>query len=223
MVLLLKRTPVLLLGSMLVIATLFAMLPDAAADVDAGVGEFRLGEVLDESIGWFIVVGLGAIFAGVISAEIKLEEKYLGHVQNSEWFNTAGRIIKTGLTAAAIVSAWTWAATLLQSSTVAYLYGISGPFWYASGATIQVLLFGILAIELKRKAPNAHTFLEIIRARFGNGTHKIFLGFALTCNMIVTGMLLLGGAAVVNGLTGMDRSEERRVGKECRSRWSPYH
>ena len=178
--------------------------PEAAGDVVAGAGEFRLGEVLDESVGWFIVVGLGMIFAGVISAEIKLEEKYLGHTQNSEWFNTAGRIIKTGLTAAAIVSAWTWAATLLQSSTVAYLYGISGPFWYASGATIQVLLFGILAIELKRKAPNAHTFLEIIRARFGNGTHKIFLGFALTCNMIVTGMLLLGGAAVVNGLTGMD-------------------
>ncbi|NWK02125.1 sodium:solute symporter family protein [Marine Group I thaumarchaeote] len=178
--------------------------PDAAGDVVAGKGEFRLGEVLDESVGWFIVVGLGLIFAGVISVEIKLEEKYLGHTQNSEWFNTAGRIIKTGLTAAAIVSAWTWAATLLQSSTVAYLYGISGPFWYASGATIQVLLFGILAIELKRKAPNAHTFLEIIRARFGNGTHKIFLGFALTCNMIVTGMLLLGGAAVVNGLTGMD-------------------
>ena len=23
--------------------------------------------------------------------------------------------------------------------------------------------------------------------------------------------------------TGMTRSEERRVGKECRSRWSPYH
>src|SRR3712207_9202139 len=23
--------------------------------------------------------------------------------------------------------------------------------------------------------------------------------------------------------TGMNRSEERRVGKECRSRWSPYH
>ena len=188
-------------GTGVIFAAPFA---EAAGDISAGAGEFRLGEVLDESIGWFIVVGLGAIFAGVISAEIKLEEKYLGHTQNSEWFNTAGRIIKTGLTAAAIVSAWTWAATLLQSSTVAYLYGISGPFWYASGATIQVLLFGILAIELKRKAPDAHTFLEIIRARFGNGTHKIFLGFALTCNMIVTGMLLLGGAAVVNGLTGMD-------------------
>ena len=26
-----------------------------------------------------------------------------------------------------------------------------------------------------------------------------------------------------NYLYFMDRSEERRVGKECRSRWSPYH
>ena len=24
-------------------------------------------------------------------------------------------------------------------------------------------------------------------------------------------------------LVGVTRSEERRVGKECRSRWSPYH
>src|SRR5689334_9151702 len=28
---------------------------------------------------------------------------------------------------------------------------------------------------------------------------------------------------VVNGSSGIARSEERRVGKECRSRWSPYH
>ena len=167
---------------------------------------FVIGEALPEWIGWAIVVGLGAVFAVIISIEVKIEEKYLGVNQTSEMFNTAGRTIKTGLTAAAIVSAWTWAATLLQSSTVAYQYGISGPFWYAAGASIQVLLFGILAIELKRKAPNAHTFLEIIRARFGDGSHKVFLVFALMTNMIVTAMLLLGGSAVVNGLTGMDIS-----------------
>ena len=175
-----------------------------------GAGEisqgFAIGEALPEWIGWAVVVGLGAVFAVIISVEVKIEEKYLGVNQTSEMFNTAGRVIKTGLTAAAIVSAWTWAATLLQSSTVAYQYGISGPFWYAAGASIQVLLFGILAIELKRKAPNAHTFLEIIRARFGNGSHKVFLVFALTTNMIVTSMLLLGGSAVVNGLTGMNIS-----------------
>ena len=27
----------------------------------------------------------------------------------------------------------------------------------------------------------------------------------------------------INPLIGSSRSEERRVGKECRSRWSPYH
>src|SRR2546430_5538404 len=31
------------------------------------------------------------------------------------------------------------------------------------------------------------------------------------------------GAALREGLPARPRSEERRVGKECRSRWSPYH
>ncbi|CAN0306514.1 unnamed protein product, partial [Scytosiphon promiscuus] len=119
-------------------------------------------------------------------------------------FNTAGRSIKTGLTASVIVSQWTWAATLLQSSNVAFNYGLSGPFWYASGATVQVLLFGILAIEVKRKAPTCHTFLEIIQARWGDTAHKVFLFFALLTNIIVTSMLLLGGAATVNALTGVN-------------------
>jgi SSS family transporter len=184
----------------------FSPIPEVFAVGEISTSGFEIGKALPEHVGWFIVVGLGAIFAVVISVEIKLEEKYLGVKETSEWFNTAGRTIKTGLTAAAIVSAWTWAATLLQSSTVAYQYGVSGPFWYAAGASIQVLLFGILAIELKRKAPNAHTFLEIIRARFGEGAHRVFLVFALMTNMIVTAMLLLGGAAVVNGLTGMNIS-----------------
>lgn len=43
--------------------------------------------------------------------------------KQSEEFNTASRSIKPGLIASGIVSAWTWAATLLQSSTVAYEYG----------------------------------------------------------------------------------------------------
>ena len=30
-------------------------------------------------------------------------------------------------------------------------------------------------------------------------------------------------AAPLGSLLGWWRSEERRVGKECRSRWSPYH
>lgn len=75
---------------------------------------------------------------------------------------------------------------------------------YAAGASIQVLLFGVLAIEVKIKAPQAHTFLEIILARWGYTAHKVFLGFALLTNMLVTAMLLLGGSATVSAITGMD-------------------
>ena len=33
----------------------------------------------------------------------------------------------------------------------------------------------------------------------------------------------LGWFFILPPLAGLVRSEERRVGKECRSRWSPYH
>jgi len=119
--------------------------------------------------------------------------------------STAGRTVKTGLTASVIVSQWTWAATLLQSSNVAWQYGVSGPFWYASGKAIQVILFGLLAISLKKVAPSAHTVCEIVNARWGRAAHKTFLIFAFLANIIVTSMLLLGGAATVEALTGMNR------------------
>ena len=135
---------------------------------------------------------------------VYLDKRFNGTNISSEFFNTAGRTVKTGLTAAVIVSQWTWAATLLQSSNVAYQYGVSGPFWYASGATIQVLLFGILAIQVKRYAPNAHTICEIIDARWGATAHKVFLFFCFLTNIIVSSLLILGGAATVNALTGMD-------------------
>lgn len=78
--------------------------------------------------------------------------------------------MKSGLVASAVVSSWTWAATLLQSSGIAYRYGVSGPFWYASGATVQILLFATIAIELKRRAPNAHVS---VNGKFGHGTKLI--------------------------------------------------
>merc|ERR1719396_101593 len=106
---------------------------------------------------------------------VYLDKRYNHTVHTSEHFNTAGRMVKTGLTASVIVSQWTWAATLLQSSNVAWQYGVSGPFWYASGATIQILLFGVLAINLKKVAPSAHTMCEIVRARWGKTAHKTFL------------------------------------------------
>lgn len=159
---------------------------------------------LPEESGYAIVLGFGAFFSVVTTAMVYVDKYANGTEHTSEFFNTAGRSVKTGLTASVIVSQWTWAATLLQSSNVAWNYGVSGPFWYASGATIQVLLFGILAIEVKRRARTAHTVCEMVLARWGKAAHITYLFFCLLANVIVTSMLLLGGAATVNALTGVD-------------------
>jgi Na+/proline symporter len=62
----------------------------------------------------------------------------------------------------------------------------------------------VLAINLKKVAPSAHTVAEIVNARWGRNAHKTFLFFCFACNVIVTSMLLLGGAATVQALTGVD-------------------
>ena len=112
----------------------------------------------------------------------------------------AGGDVGSGITASTLVSQWTWAATLLQSSSVGASFGISGPYWYAAGATIQILLMAIMSYYLKLNAPGAKTFFQVIRARFGTRTHIIVLVFGLFTNVIVTLSLLLGGTAVLTGL-----------------------
>ncbi|KAF8942244.1 hypothetical protein BGZ47_006678 [Haplosporangium gracile] len=163
-----------------------------------------MSAILSEGLGYGIVLGFGLVFAAIMTLITMIQKRFLGEKIDSEEYMAAGRNVKTGLVASAVVSSWTWAATLLQSSSVAYKYGISGPFWYASGASVQVLLFSVLAIELKRKCPNAHTFLEIISIRYGRNAHYVFLFFGLLTNIIVSAMLLLGGSAVVTALTGMN-------------------
>lgn len=45
-------------------------------------------------------------------------KRYNNELQTSEVFSTAGRSVKSGLVSSAVVSSWTWAATLLQSTSV---------------------------------------------------------------------------------------------------------
>merc|ERR1711966_520376 len=181
----------------------YYMMEEGATSCVKQASFFGGDAALSEGAGYGIVLGFGIGFSLITTLLVYLDKRFNGTNISSEFFNTAGRTVKTGLTAAVIVSQWTWAATLLQSSNVAYQYGVSGPFWYASGATIQVLLFGMLAIQVKRYAPNAHTIVEIIDARWGANVAKVFTVFCFMANVIVSSMLVLGGAATVNALTGM--------------------
>jgi len=108
-----------------------------------------------------IFLGVG-IFAVGIAQAFQMVRKHVYHdADNLDTAFDAGGKVSIGLTATTIVSQWTWSATLLQSSTVASKYGISGPYWYAGGATIQIIIFSILSIMLKTRAPGAKTFLQV--------------------------------------------------------------
>ena len=160
--------------------------------------------ILSEETGYLIFIGGGLIMTIIVLLLIFVDTKWLGTRKTFEWFSTAGRSIKSGLLASSVISAWIWAATLLESSTVAYKYGIGGPFWYAAGASIQIILFAVVALELKKRAPSSHTFTEFLYLRLGKFGHKVFLLFALLANSIVMAMLVLGGAVALNALTGID-------------------
>ena len=55
--------------------------------------------------------------------------------------------------------------------------------------------------------------------RHGSSTARIALKLANDPDKFLSTIQI--GITLIGVLTG--RSEERRVGKECRSRWSPYH
>ena len=76
--------------------------------------------------------------------------------------------------------------------------------------------------ENRQRALNA-AFLKIEK-QFGKGSvMKLGDQPVNAIQSIPTGALNLDIALGIGGLPRLTRSEERRVGKECRSRWSPYH
>src|SRR2546427_12580707 len=65
-------------------------------------------------------------------------------------------------------------------------------------------------------------FLERAAAEHPDATALIFFNRRFTYRQLKDHVDRFATALERLGVT-KDRSEERRVGKECRSRWSPYH
>ncbi|KAG1738551.1 Na+/solute symporter [Suillus lakei] len=156
--------------------------------------------ILDQSVGYGVVVdsplGVGFFFALVMLCLTAVQSNF------SRFTPSSSEEFTPGLVCCGIVSAWTWSATLLQSSTAAYTFGVSGPWWYGAGGSIQVAMFGMVAAKVKMNANGAHTFLEIVKVRFGTAAHIVFTIYAFICVLVVR--LPVGGAATVNALTGMN-------------------
>ncbi|GAA5840877.1 hypothetical protein JCM9279_001249 [Rhodotorula babjevae] len=155
--------------------------------------------ILSQGVGYGVVLGIGFFFAALMVALTAIQNKYTTRRTSSvAEFASASHSVKPGMIACAIVSSWTWAATLLTG----YMNGIVGPYSYSAGAATQIVVFACNAAKIKLNAPKAHTFLEVIRVRWGKTAHLVFMGYAFVTCFFVSAMLITGGSAVVTDLTG---------------------
>lgn len=117
-------------------------------------------QTLPVGAGYGVVVGVGFFFAFVMMGITYLQNRYTKFsTKSSEEFNTASRSVKPGLIASGIVSAWTWAATLLQSSTVAYTYGVAGMTSFLlrkSYTAVLIVALRPLLVCCRGHCPNLH-------------------------------------------------------------------
>lgn len=163
----------------------------------------ELEPILSQAYGYIYILVLGFVFALVMIMITTVLSKFAGERQTSEHFITASRFVGPEMLCVGVVSSWTWPGTLLTSSGMSYSYGICGGAWYAFAFTIQITFFACVALEIKRKAPGAHTILEIVKARFGKGAHFVSMFYGIGTNVIISAMLLLGGCQAISVITGM--------------------
>lgn len=96
-----------------------------------------------------------------------------------------------------------WINESVFSAAYTYKWGIALPIWWASGLSFQIALMAMLGIVAKLRVPYAHTSLEFMRMRYGNYVHWLFIILNLINNIFGCGSMILAGAQLVTGMTGM--------------------
>lgn len=96
-----------------------------------------------------------------------------------------------------------WAAVFLQTGTLTYLYGVSIPWWFGIGGFVEIAAFSFISSKVKVNAGGASTYLQVAKVRFGVLGHWAYMFAALVANFVVGCEILIGGAGVITGMTGI--------------------
>jgi hypothetical protein len=85
-------------------------------------------ELVPQSTGYGLLIGLGVAFCGVILIALKIQKAYLAEDSGtSEMFMVANRSVGTGLTASAVFSSWMWINETVFAAAMCYRFGIAVP------------------------------------------------------------------------------------------------
>jgi Na+/proline symporter len=119
-------------------------------------------------------------------------------------YMVANRSVDVGLTASAVISSWLYSTALLGTSLLTYRYGLALGVWWGASASTMVCFLSLISIQAKRRAPNAHTLLELVKVRYGTFAHILWIFLCLVNNILVFSSMLFGASAAVTSLTGMN-------------------
>ena len=100
----------------------------------------------------------------------------------------------------------------------------------ALAITDRVSLSGVVRAHAAAKEAGVHLIIGAVVEPIDAAPLVLWVtnkkGYENLCRLLTTGLLkqdCLKEYGEIDGNELRERSEERRVGKECRSRWSPYH
>ncbi|OQD70514.1 hypothetical protein PENDEC_c023G00451 [Penicillium decumbens] len=75
--------------------------------------------------------------------------------------------------------------------------------WWGSGLCFQVALMAVLGVISKIRVPFAHTSLEIVRQRYRNVGHVVYIVLNLVNNVFGCASMIMTGSQLINGVSGM--------------------
>ncbi|ODV96343.1 hypothetical protein PACTADRAFT_41131 [Pachysolen tannophilus NRRL Y-2460] len=160
-------------------------------------------ELLNQGSGYGVLVGIGTLFALGVWVATKLMSRYLGeNLHSTEQWMLSNRSVGVALTASATFSSWFWATETLWVVTMVYSYGIMASFWYGAGLSVHICIMAVIGIEAKKKIPNGHTSLEIVKLRYGKACHILYLFLCLSTNLLSSSSMILGAAGAISVIAG---------------------
>ncbi|XP_076467664.1 uncharacterized protein LOC143298665 [Babylonia areolata] len=167
-----------------------------------------LGKVLNRGqAALLLLLGFGGFSVLLALLYISIRRYVFKDADNLNTTFDAGGKVSMSLTAVTVASQLMWPGDLLQPTTVTIKNGVAGPFWYSTAAVMNMILFPVLSVQFKTRAPGAKTFLQVIYGRFGKPAHIVACCFALLLNLVVVICLVSASVVLLQSLI-QDASEE---------------
>lgn len=126
-------------------------------------------------------------------------------VETTSDYVLAGRRLPIWMAAPSIMATWFAAETLMGSSSEAYKYGLQGVIFDPFGATLCLVLSGLLIVRLARRAQYM-TIMDFFQRRYGTAMSVVGSVAQIIGYFGWTAAQIVAGGAILQSLLGWDLS-----------------